>query len=396
MLHACQRLSNLFRHERTAAAMLFFFAAIAMILSNSGIAENYHRFWLSTFYFPLNDEHYSLGSPLQVINDGLMTLFFLLVGLELKREIIRGQFSDLKHLALPLFSALGGVIIPAIAFLMITWSTPTLWRGWAIPTATDIAFALGVFSLLSHRAIPSLKKCLVAIAIMDDILAILIIALFYSSGLNPASGFGLAICLLILFMLNKLKVSALTPYLLIGIAVWWFVHAIGIHATLSGILLSFFIPCRARPSSSDNHDTPLHRLEHRLQPIVNLIVLPLFALANAGLSFDGLKIEDLLTPLTLGVVVGLFLGKQLGVVFGSYFAVRMRFALLPENVTWSQFYGMALLTGVGFTMSLFIGQLAFAHEDQQQALRLGVIAGSLLSAVAGFLVLRKHHKHASS
>lgn len=395
MLLACQRLSHLFRHERTAAVMLFFFAGIAMILSNSGIAEPYHRFWLNAFYIPFNNEFFSLGSPLKIINDGLMTLFFLLVGLELKREIIHGQFSDIRHLALPLFAAIGGVAIPAIVFLMITWGTPALWRGWAIPTATDIAFALGVFSLLARRAIPSLKKCLVAIAIMDDILAILIIALFYSTGLNLSSGFGLVICLLILFTLNRLKISTLLPYLLIGVSVWWFVHAIGLHATLSGILLAFFIPCSTRSLSSDNDNTPLHRLERGLQPIVNLAVLPLFALANAGLSFEGLKLADMLTPLTFSVIMGLFLGKQIGVIFGSYFAVRMRFALLPVNVTWSQFYGMALLTGVGFTMSLFIGQLAFAHGDLQQSLRLGVIIGSLLSAIAGFLVLRRHLKLSS-
>ncbi len=329
-----------------------------------------------------------LAKPLLLwINDALMTLFFLLVGLELKREVLVGQLSSPAKIALPALAAIAGIAVPAVIYTIFNMGDATAMRGWAIPTATDIAFALGVLSLLGKRVPAALKLFLLAVAIIDDIGAIVIIAVFYSGDISVSMFAVAGVAVVVLGLLNRFGVTSTTPYMLVGIVLWIAVLKSGVHATLAGIVLAMFIPLRGAREGSKSL---LIRLEHDLHATVAFIILPVFAFANAGIDLSGLKISDLLAPVPLGIALGLVLGKQLGIFGIVWLAVKSGFAKLPENVNWVQMYGLSVLCGIGFTMSLFISSLAFEQEGTALAMndRLGIVLGSLVSAVLGYVILR--------
>jgi Na+:H+ antiporter, NhaA family len=324
-----------------------------------------------------------IAKPLLLwINDGLMAVFFLLVGLEIKREVADGELSSWHRAALPAVAAAGGIAGPALLYLLLNADSPATQRGWAIPTATDIAFALGVLTLLGARAPATLKVLLLALAIIDDLGAIFIIALFYTEDLSLLSLLVGGAGVLLLAALNLLGVKRLAPYLLIGVAIWVCVLKSGIHATLAGVAVALFIPL------GDAKESPLRHLEHMLHPWVSFAIMPIFAFANAGVSFAEVSLADLLAPLPLGIAVGLFIGKQVGVFATSWAAIKLGLCRLPPGVSWSALYGVSLLTGIGFTMSLFIGSLAFGDPAHAAGIRLGVFLGSILSGLCGYLVLR--------
>ncbi|CAH1659733.1 Na(+):H(+) antiporter NhaA [Hyphomicrobiales bacterium] len=373
-------LRDFLHSEAAGGIVLMAVAALALIIANSPAAP---------FYFG-SLKSYVLGlSVLHWINDALMAVFFLLVGLEIKREMLDGQLSSWARRALPGFTALGGMIVPALIFVALNRNAPDSLPGWAIPTATDIAFALGVLSLLGPRVPASLKVFLTALAILDDLGAVIIIAVFYTEGLSGLY-LGLAVATLaVLAGLNRFGVMRLAPYLLLGIVLWYFTLKSGIHATLAGVALALTIPLKPSPARPDDVTSPLHRLEHGLHPYVAFLVIPIFGFANAGVPFTGLGLSTLAAPLPLGVMLGLFLGKQIGVVAFGWLAIRAGLADLPARASWAQFYGIALLCGIGFTMSLFIGLLAFPYSEALQGqTKIGVLAGSLLSGLGGWLLLR--------
>lgn len=322
------------------------------------------------------------------INDGLMAVFFLLVGLEIKREVLDGQLRGAARIVLPGIAALGGMLVPALIYVLINLGNPDTLRGWAIPAATDIAFALGILALLGSRVPTSLKIFLTALAILDDLGAIVIIALFYTSQLNVFALVMAGALLVCLFCLNRSGVLRLTPYLLIGAVLWYFVLKSGVHATLAGVALALTIPLRPRNAGQPQAHSPLHDLEHALHKPVALLIVPVFGFANAGVSFAGMGLDSLAQPVPLGVALGLFLGKQLGVFGFAWLAIKTGVASLPRHASFTQLYGVALLCGIGFTMSLFIGALAFTDAATVDATKIGVLTGSLASAVAGFLLLR--------
>jgi NhaA family Na+:H+ antiporter len=381
LLRPISLIAEFLRLETAAGFLLMGAAALALILANSPIAPLYRAALAAELGVP----HAGL-SLAHGINDGLMAVFFLLVGLEIKRELLAGELSSVKRALLPGMAALGGMVMPALIYAACNGHDAATLRGWAIPAATDIAFALGILALLGSRVPTSLKVFLTALAILDDLGAIIIIALFY---IAQVSGLALALAaagLALLFICNRCGVRRLAPYLVVGLGVWGAVLASGIHATLAGVAVALMIPLRG--TGANTEDSPLHRLEHRLHPWVAYGILPLFGLANAGLSFDGLAVGTLLTPVPLGIAAGLFVGKQVGVIGASWLAVQCGWASWPEGASLVQMYGTALLCGIGFTMSLFIGGLAFPSDDLQNAVKLGVFSGSALAAVAGFLVLR--------
>ncbi len=358
-------------------------ASLAMIVQNSPLDWLYAMF--KDVPVVLQIGAFKIDKPLLLwINDGIMALFFLLVGLEMKREMMEGHLSTKDQITLPLLAAIGGVAVPAIVFALLNLGSPETMRGWAIPAATDIAFALGILLVLGDRIPPALKVCLVAIAIIDDLAAIIIIAIFYTAETSLVSlglaGFFLAIA----YFLSRQGVARLGAYVVLGLLIWASVLKSGVHATLAGVALGLIIPLRAK---NKDGKAPLKVMEHALHPWVAFGVLPLFAFANAGVSLQGLTLDSFLAPLPLGIMLGLFVGKQIGVMGITYVAVKMKLAKLPTGVNWMQFYGMALLTGVGFTMSLFIGTLAFSDVAQAVYVRIGVLSGSLLSAVVGIAVL---------
>lgn len=373
-----------FLRLETAGGLILVFAAIlAVVLANSPLEDLYTK--TLNLKFTVMIESFGVSKPLLLwINDGLMAVFFLLVGLELKREVVEGQLSRADQIALPALAAIGGLAVPAVIYWLINKDNPQGVNGWAIPTATDIAFALAILSLLGSRVPASLKVFLTTIAIFDDLAAIIIIAVFYSADLSTASlataGAGIAV----LFILNRLGVQSLAAYLIVGIFIWLFVLKSGVHATLAGIVVAAFIPLKA----NDDH-SPSRHLEHILHPWVAYGVLPIFAFANAGVSFAGVSSDAVLGTVSTGIVLGLFFGKQVGVFGMTALAVGLGIAKKPEGASWAMLYGIALLCGVGFTMSLFIGSLAFEHGgfSQGAALRIGVISGSVASAFCGWLVL---------
>ncbi|MGE8637720.1 MAG: Na+/H+ antiporter NhaA [Achromobacter sp.] len=322
------------------------------------------------------------------INDGLMAVFFLLVGLEIKREVLDGQLRGAARIVLPGIAALGGMLVPALIYVLVNLGNPDTLRGWAIPAATDIAFALGILALLGSRVPTSLKIFLTALAILDDLGAIVIIALFYTSQLKVFALIMAGALLACLFCLNRAGVLRLTPYLLIGAVLWYFVLKSGVHATLAGVALALTIPLRPRNAGQPQSHSPLHDLEHALHKPVALLIVPVFGFANAGVSFAGMGLDSLAQPVPLGVALGLFLGKQLGVFGFAWLAIKTGVASLPRHASFTQLYGVALLCGIGFTMSLFIGALAFTDAATVDATKIGVLTGSLASAVAGFLLLR--------
>jgi NhaA family Na+:H+ antiporter len=365
--------------EAAGGILLMLAAALAMIVANGPLAPAYFEAL-----------HARLGplSMLHWINDGLMALFFLLVGLEIKREFVDGHLSSWSDRRLPIIAALGGMAVPALIFLAVAGSTPGLARGWAIPSATDIAFAIGVIALLGRRAPTSLKLFLTTVAIVDDMGAVLIIALAYTASISGPALLATAMLAGAMFVMNRAGVVRLWPYLVAFIGLWVAVLLSGVHATIAGVLAAMMIPLRRSPGTPDAEDSTLHRLEHGLQPWVAYGVVPLFGFANAGVSLAGIGVAQLVAPLPLGIAAGLFLGKQLG-VFGSVrLAVRLGFGVLPRGASWLQVYGVSLLCGIGFTMSLFIGGLAYSDAMLVDEVKIGVLMGSLLSAVVGYALLR--------
>jgi NhaA family Na+:H+ antiporter len=362
-------------NEASGGIILMAVAALALIIANSPLSEDYFGF-LKTYVGGLSILHW--------INDALMAVFFLLVGLEIKREMISGQLSNWSRRALPGFAALGGMIVPALIFLAFNEGETI--RGWAIPSATDIAFSLGVLSLLGSRVPLSLKVFLTALAIIDDLGAVIIIALFYSDGLNVPALAGVAAVFGILIAMNYLGMVRLWAYLVLGVILWILVFKSGIHATIAGVLLALAIPMRGERGQADS---PLLELEHAIQPWVGFLIVPIFGFANAGVSFSGVSLSNLADPVPIGVAAGLFFGKQIGVFSFAWVAIKLRLAERPAGASWLQIYSVAILCGIGFTMSLFIGLLAFANSPLlQDETKLGVLLGSLLSAVVGAALLR--------
>lgn len=377
------------RTEAAPGVLLMLAAALALLASNTALAPIYRSFLDIPIAVQVGD--LEIAKPLLLwVNDGLMAIFFFLVGLEIKREVVEGQLSTFDRAALPLIAAFGGVLMPALVFVGLNAGSPETLNGWAIPAATDIAFALGILALVGSGVPVALKVLLLAIAIIDDLAAIVIIAAFYTEGVSVAALAIGAVGLLALMGLNRAGVTRLTPYVLIGVVMWVAVLKSGVHATLAGVVIALTVPLTAR----DGERSPLKSAEHGLHPWVAFLVLPVFAFANAGVSLEGLSFADLVAPLPLGIALGLFVGKQVGVMAFSYAAVKSGLARLPEGANWMQIYGIACLTGVGFTMSLFIGTLAFDDAVLLNEVRMGVLLGSTVSAVLGFIVLsRSVQKH---
>ena len=362
-------------NEASGGIILMVVAALALIIANSPLSDDYFGV-LKTYVGGLSILHW--------INDALMAVFFLLVGLEIKREMISGQLSSWSRRALPGFAAVGGMVVPALIFLAFNEGETI--RGWAIPSATDIAFSLGVLSLLGSRVPLSLKVFLTALAIIDDLGAVIIIALFYSEGLNVPALAGVAVVFGILVAINWLGMVRLWAYLALGVILWILVFKSGVHATIAGVLLALTIPMRGEKGQADS---PLLELEHAIQPWVGFLIVPIFGFANAGVSFSGVSLSNLADPVPLGVAAGLFIGKQLGVFSFAWLAIKMRLSERPVGASWLQIYAVAILCGIGFTMSLFIGLLAYANSPLlQDETKLGVLLGSLLSAVVGAALLR--------
>jgi NhaA family Na+:H+ antiporter len=380
------RLARLLHHEAAPGILLMLAMLFALIVSNSG-ASWYDAFL--TTYARVGIGEWGIEKPLLLwINDGLMAVFFLLVGLELKREVMFGELSSIRKSALPIIAAIGGIAIPSGIYAWINWGDPVAINGWAIPAATDIAFALGILAILGSRVPVSLKILLTSIAVIDDLAAIIIIAIFYTSQLSMMSLGSAAIILGLLFAINRLGVRSMAPYILLGIALWIAVLKSGVHATLAGVALAAFIPTG---KGVDDKDGLTYKLEHGLHSWVVFLILPVFAFANAGVPILGLSIADLMKPVPLGIMLGLFVGKQIGVFGAAFLAVKSGLAQLPSGVKWSQVYGLSALCGIGFTMSLFIGSLAFegaGGPDYAVDDRLGILAGSFLSAILGVFVLR--------
>ena len=378
------KIQDFLKLETSAGFMLMAVALFALIANNSPLSGFYSGF-LST---PVEVQFgsFEIAKPLLLwINDGLMAIFFFLVGLEIKREVLAGELSSFDKAALPLFAALGGIIAPAGIYAFLNWSDPVAIQGWAIPAATDIAFALGVLALVGSRVPVSLKILLLAVAIIDDLAAIIIIAVFYTQDLSVIALVWAGVGTAGLIALNRMGVMRIMPYALLGVFIWACVLKSGVHATLAGVVTALAIPLT---SKDPNRSSPLYRAEHGLHIWVAFLILPLFAFANAGVSLKGVSVSDLLAPLPLGIALGLLAGKQIGVFSLSWLAVKLGLAKLPTGANWRQVYGIACLTGIGFTMSLFIGTLAFEGDETLNAVRLGVLMGSLASGVIGFAILR--------
>lgn len=376
--------ATLFRHDAAGGIVLLLAAALALLLDNSRLAWFSETLLQTRLSVSLGD--FGLDKPLLLwINDGLMAIFFLLVGLEIKRELLVGELATRDRAILPVLAAIGGMALPAAIYALINIGDPVALRGWAIPTATDIAFAVGVLAILGDRVPTSLKAFLLALAIIDDLGAIIIIAVFYTSDLSMLSLGLAAIGIGVLVALNLSGVTRVAPYVLTGIFIWVCVLKSGVHATLAGVVVALAVPLHG---ADEDGASPLERLEHNLAPWVLFGVMPLFAFANAGVSLSGMSFGSLFEPIPLGVALGLLVGKAAGIFGAVWAAVRWQIASKPEGTTWEQILGVAMLGGIGFTMSLFIGMLAFPDPNYAAPLRLGVLVGSLLSAVGGYLILR--------
>ncbi len=372
-----------FKLEAASGLILLFAAILALIISNG----NYSDYYFSSLekYIILGTKEFGLKlSVLHWINDVLMAIFFFFVSLEIKREFIQGELSNPKQAMLPIIGAIGGMAVPALFYILVNYSDSTTLNGWAIPSATDIAFSLGVLSLLGKRVPLSLKVFLTALAIIDDLGAIIIIAFFYSGNIEVKYLVLMLVSLVVLIGLNKFKVKSFIPFLIIGIFLWDFTHQSGIHATIAGVLLALTIPHNTKNSKQ----SMLLKLEHNLSPYVAFGIMPIFAFANAGVSLEGLTFATLLNPVPLGIVLGLFFGKQIGVFLLSYASVKFKLADKPSGSTWPAFYAVSILTGIGFTMSLFVGNLAFANNlEYMDGVKIGVLTGSLLSTLFGYFLL---------
>ena len=352
-------------------------AALALAVANSGAAPLYFRA-LATNLGPLTLLHW--------VNDALMAVFFFLVGLEIKRELVDGNLSTWPDRTLPIIAAVAGMAVPALVYVAVVGSTPGLLQGWAIPAATDIAFALGVLALLGSRAPASLKLFLTAVAIVDDVGAVAIIALAYTDGVNMTALAAATVIFVLMVGINKAGEMRLWPFLTLALALWLAVFLTGVHATVAGVLAALTIPIVRSPGAPDTTISPLHRIEHSIQPWVAYLIVPVFGFANAGVALGGLGWDDLLSPLPLAITAGLFVGKQIGVFASVRLAVALGMAHRPKGATWTQVYGVSLLCGVGFTMSLFIGGLAFDDPALTSGMKVGVLSGSFLSAVTGYLL----------
>ena len=372
-----------FQLEAASGLVLLIAAIIALVISNSSLSNLYFDTLNQYLFIGIND----FGLKLSVhhwINDLLMAIFFFFVTLEIKREFIQGELSNLKKALLPIIGAVGGMVVPALVYVFINLGNSETLNGWAIPSATDIAFSLGILSLLGSRVPISLKVFLTALAIIDDLGAILIIAFFYSGDLSISYLSLILISYILLLTLNKFGVKKFIPYLIIGAFMWFFTYKSGIHATIAGVLLASTIPHRIK----EKDFSLLIKLEHAISPYVAFMIMPIFAFANAGVSLEGLSLTSLLEPVPLGILLGLFVGKQVGVMVVSFIAVKFGVAQMPDKSSWLSLYGVSILTGVGFTMSLFVGNLAFAENIKYiDGVKIGVLAGSLLSTVFGYFIL---------
>ena len=372
-----------FKLEAASGLVLLISAILALIISNSNLSEMYFGTLEKYIFIGINKYGIKL-SVLHWINDALMAVFFFFVTLEIKREFIEGELSNLKQAMLPIVGAIGGMLVPALVYVYINYGDTETLRGWAIPSATDIAFSLGVLSLLGSRVPISLKVFLTALAIIDDLGAIIIIAFFYSGDLNITYLGLIILAFLALLILNKFNIKKFLPYLLIGIFMWDFTHQSGIHATIAGVLLASTIPHRKKPKEH----SMLIKIEHAISPYVAFGIMPLFAFANAGVSLEGLSLSSFASKVPLGILLGLFVGKQFGVFIFSYLSIKFKIAQMPTNANWVNFYGVGVLTGIGFTMSLFVGNLAFAENmNYMDGVKIGVLGGSLLSTLFGYFLI---------
>jgi len=372
-----------FKLEAASGLVLLFAAIIALIISNSHLSELYFSTLNKNLFLGINNFGLKL-SVLHWINDVLMAIFFFFVTLEIKREFLQGELSNIKQALLPIIAAIGGMLVPALIYVFINLGDSQTLNGWAIPSATDIAFSLGVLSLLGKRVPLSLKVFLTALAIIDDLGAIVIIALFYSGDLSIKYLSLMLLAFIVLLVINKFNIKKFLPYLIVGIFLWDFTHNSGIHATIAGVLLAMTIPHRKK----EKDFSLLIKIEHAISPYVAFGIMPLFAFANAGVSLEGLSFSSLLNKVPLGILLGLFVGKQLGVFVFSYISIKTKVAQMPNNSNWLNFYGVGILTGIGFTMSLFVGNLAFAENIQyMDGVKIGVLTGSLLSTLAGYFLI---------
>ena len=372
-----------FKLEAASGLVLLFAAIIALIVSNSNLAEIYFSTLNKYLFLGINNFGLKL-SVLHWINDALMAIFFFFVTLEIKREFLQGELSNIKQALLPIIAAVGGMLVPALFYVFINFGDGETMNGWAIPSATDIAFSLGVLSLLGKRVPLSLKVFLTALAIIDDLGAIVIIALFYSGDLSIKYLSLMLLAFIVLLVINKFNIKKFLPYLIVGIFLWDFTHNSGIHATIAGVLLAMTIPHRKK----DKDFSLLIKIEHAISPYVAFGIMPLFSFANAGVSLEGLSFASLLDKVPLGILLGLFVGKQLGVFVFSYVSIKMKIAQMPNNSNWFNFYGVGVLTGIGFTMSLFVGNLAFVENMQyMDGVKIGVLTGSLLSTLFGYFLI---------
>ena len=377
-----------FKLEAASGIVLLIAAVIALILSNSDLSGYY--FGALKTHILIGTQNFGLNlSILHWINDVLMCVFFFVVTLEIKREFIHGELSNPKQASLPIIAAIGGMLVPAIIYVIINFETGNTLRGWAIPSATDIAFSIGVLSLLGKRVPISLKVFLLALAIIDDLGAIIIIAFFYSAELQYVYLILMLGCFLALIIVNKLGVKKFLPYLFIGIFLWYFTHESGIHSTIAGVLLALTIPHRIL----ERDFSLLLKLEHFLHPYVAFGIMPLFAFANAGVSLENVSMKTLMGPVPLGILCGLFFGKQIGIFLFSIISIKLKIAQMPNNSNWLNFYGVGVLAGIGFTMSLFVGNLAFVENAYHiDGVKIGVLSGSLMSAIFGYILLLFTHK----
>jgi NhaA family Na+:H+ antiporter len=372
-----------FKLEAASGLVLLISAVIALIISNSNFSSLYFETLQSYLFIGINN----IGLKMSLhhwINDALMAVFFFFVTLEIKREFINGELSSPKQALLPIIAAIGGMLVPALIYIYINFGNGDTINGWAIPSATDIAFSLGVLSLLGSRVPISLKVFLTALAIIDDLGAVIIIAFFYAGDLSIQYLSLLLLTFIALLILNKSGVKKFLPYLILGLILWFFTYQSGVHATISGVLLATVIPHRKK----NKEYSLLTKIEHNISSYVAFGIMPLFALANAGVSLDGINLESLLSPVPLGIVLGLFVGKQIGVFLFSIIAIKLKIAQMPNNANWMSFYGVGILAGIGFTMSLFIGNLAFVENIEYiDSVKIGVLTGSLLSTLVGYGLL---------
>ena len=372
-----------FKLEAASGLILLIAAILALIISNSIYSNLYFESLEKYLFIGVNEFGLKL-SVLHWINDALMAIFFFFVTLEIKREFLQGELSNIKQALLPIIAAVGGMLVPALIYVFINFGDSETLTGWAIPSATDIAFSLGVLSLLGKRVPLSLKVFLTALAIIDDLGAIVIIAIFYSGDLSIKYLLLMLLAFLILLFINKFNIKKFLPYLIVGLFLWDFTHNSGIHATIAGVLLAMTIPHR----KNEKDFSLLIKVEHSISPYVAFGIMPLFAFANAGVSLEGLSLNSLLDKVPLGILLGLFVGKQLGVFIFSYISIKLKIAQMPSNTSWYNFYGVGVLTGIGFTMSLFVGNLAFAESIQyMDGVKIGVLTGSLLSTLFGYFLI---------